>query len=61
MLELQITRWIEELDGAERYRDRHLTHWDGIIDRMTGPDYRGDGTSKDGDPENCVDLATARV
>jgi len=54
MLELQLTRWVEELDGAERYRDRHLSHWDGIVDRMTGPDYRGEGTSKDGDPENFV-------
>ena len=54
MLELQLTRWVEELDGAERYRDRHLSHWDGIIDRMTGPDFRGEGTSNDGDPENFV-------
>ena len=53
MLELQLTRWVEELDGAERYRDRHLSHWDGIVDRMTGPDFRGEGNTA-GDPENFV-------
>jgi hypothetical protein len=53
MLDWGLTRWVEELDTAERFRDRHLAHWDTIIERMTGPEYRGDGNEA-GDPENFV-------
>ena len=53
MLDWQLTRWVEELTVAEMFRDRHLSHWDSIIERMTGPDYRGEGNEA-GDPENFV-------
>lgn len=53
MLDWTLTRWVEELATAEQFRDRHLSHWDSIIARMTGPDYRGDG-ERAGDPENFV-------
>ena len=54
MLDWGIVRWVEELDVAEAFRDRHLSHWDTIIERMTGPDYRDEGSSEGGDPENFV-------
>tara|TARA_R100000458_G_scaffold9989_1_gene7941 strand:+ start:255 stop:1982 length:1728 start_codon:yes stop_codon:yes gene_type:complete len=60
MLDWDITRWVEELDVAEGFRDRHLSHWDTIIDRMTGPDYRDEGDSA-GDPENFVHQYVALI
>ena len=54
MLDWGIVRWMEELDVAETFRDRHLSHWDTIIERMTGPDYRDEGSRSGGDPENFV-------
>ena len=60
MLDWLLTRWVEEIDVAERFRDKHLSHWDHIIERMTGPDYRGDGNAE-GDPENFVHQYIALV
>jgi len=60
MLDWMLTRWMEEIDVAERFRNKHLSHWDSIIERMTGPDYRGEGNAA-GDPENFVHQYIALV
>ncbi len=53
MIEFDLTRWQEELEVAEAFRDQHLSSWSDLIGRLTGPDYRGD-TAGPGDPENFV-------
>lgn len=60
MIDFDLTRWQEELSVAESFRDQHLTHWDDMVDRMTGPDFAGHGDDM-GDPENFVHQYIALV
>ena len=53
MIDFDLTRWQEEIETAEQFRNSHLSHWDDVLDRMTGPDFTGD-THGEGDPENFI-------